>query len=143
DIALPDRDGVRTPMQWDSSSTGGWSGADPDRFYLPVITDEVYGTRSVNVEDQIGDESSPLHALRSMIDHRPQAFGTAPFETIETGDDAVLAYARGRYSVVANFSPDQRTVAVESVEKITGPGAADGTTVVLPPFGWAWLVARA
>jgi maltose alpha-D-glucosyltransferase/alpha-amylase len=141
-IALPDRDGVRTPMQWDSSSTAGWSTADPNLFYLPVITDEVYGPRSVNVEDQVRDEASLLQTLRSMIGHRPQAFGTAPFKTIGTGDRAVLAYTRGRYSVVANFSPDQRTVAVEGVKKITGPAVADGTTVVLPPFGWAWLIAR-
>jgi hypothetical protein len=102
----------------------------------------VYGTRTVNVEGQIGDEFSLLRALRSMIGHRPEAFGTAPFEIIETKDDAVLAYARGGYSVVANFSPDQRTVAMGNVDMITGPALIDGTTLVLPPFGWAWLVAR-
>jgi maltose alpha-D-glucosyltransferase/alpha-amylase len=139
DIALPDRDGVRTPMQWDASPTGGWSQADPETFYLPVITDGRYSTASVNVEAQRSDPSSLLRRIRSLIAVRPPEFGTAPFETRHTGDSSVLAYARGRFGVVANFSPDDRTVLFDSVGHITGPATSDGVTVVLPPYGWAWL----
>ena len=140
DISLPDRDGVRTPMQWDSSPTTGWSDADPESFYLPVITDGPYGTAAVNVEDQTDDDASLLNAMRSLIAVRPTEFGTASFEHVDTGDRSVLAYKRGRYSVVANFSPDTRTVAMDTIGQIAGPATSNGTTITLPPYGWAWLI---
>jgi maltose alpha-D-glucosyltransferase/alpha-amylase len=142
DIALPDRDGVRTPMQWDSSRTAGWSDADPDRFYLPVITEGPYGTTSVNVATQVDDESSLLTAMRSMITRRPPDFGTASFQPLDTGNDSILAYARGRFRIVANFSPDPHTVTIDSIGQIAGPAASNGATVTLTPFSWAWLVAH-
>ena len=51
-IFLGDRDGVRTPMQWTSDRNGGFSRADPQRLYLPVIQDPIYGYEAVNVEAQ-------------------------------------------------------------------------------------------
>ncbi|MEN8239042.1 MAG: hypothetical protein ABFR53_07570, partial [Actinomycetota bacterium] len=116
-----------------------WSDADPGSFYLPVITDGPYGSASVNVANQMDDESSLLHAMRSLIAHRPPEFGTASFEHLDTGDRSVLAYSRGRFTVVANFSREDRTVAVASIEQIKGPAVSDGTIVTLPPYGWAWL----
>ena len=51
-IYLGDRDGVRTPMQWSADRNGGFSRADPQRLYLPVIMDPIYGYQAVNVEAQ-------------------------------------------------------------------------------------------
>ena len=138
-VALPDRDGVRTPMQWDAVPTAGWSDADPDDFYLPVITDGPFATTSVNVTAQMADKSSLLHAMRSLIVRRPPEFGTAPFEHLSVDDHSILAYARGRFSVVANFSSESRTVTIDSADQIAGPAVSDGITVALPPYGWAWL----
>jgi maltose alpha-D-glucosyltransferase / alpha-amylase len=42
-VALGDRDGVRTPMQWSRDRNAGFSRSDADRLYLPVIADPVYG----------------------------------------------------------------------------------------------------
>ena len=36
---LGDRDGVRTPMQWSIDRNSGFSRADPQRLYLPVLMD--------------------------------------------------------------------------------------------------------
>ncbi|HSV30269.1 MAG TPA: maltose alpha-D-glucosyltransferase, partial [Candidatus Omnitrophota bacterium] len=47
-IFLGDRDGVRTPMQWNEDRNGGFSRADPARLYLPPIMDPVYGYEAVN-----------------------------------------------------------------------------------------------
>ena len=91
---------------------------------------------------QTHDGSSLLHEIRSQIADRPPEFGTAPFARIDVGEESVLAYARGRFSVVANFSPEPRTVAVASVGQIAGPASTDGVTVALPPYGWAWLTTR-
>jgi len=53
-IWLPDRDGVRTPMQWNADRNGGFSRTDPERLYLPAIRNDTYGYQAVNVESQMG-----------------------------------------------------------------------------------------
>jgi maltose alpha-D-glucosyltransferase/alpha-amylase len=143
DISLPDRDGVRTPMQWAAGDSAGWSEADVESFYLPVITGDRYGAQSTNVADEMEDDSSLLLAIRSMIANRPPEFGTASFRTLDTGDLSVLGYKRGRFSVLANFSPSPRTITLKSTEQVAGPASTDGTSVRLPPFGWAWLLTHA
>ena len=67
DISLFDRNGVRTPMQWDASPSAGFSDAPKDKWYSPVISDEVYGYEKVNVEAQEADPNSLLKQLRHMI----------------------------------------------------------------------------
>jgi hypothetical protein len=42
-IYLGDRNGVRTPMQWNSGWNAGFSSTDPERLYLPLISNPVYG----------------------------------------------------------------------------------------------------
>ncbi len=39
---LGDRDGVRTPMQWNADRNAGFSAANPQKLYLPVILDPEY-----------------------------------------------------------------------------------------------------
>ena len=41
-IYLGDRNGVRTPMQWSSDRNAGFSRANPQSLYLPVIIDPGY-----------------------------------------------------------------------------------------------------
>ncbi|MEL7368194.1 MAG: alpha-amylase family glycosyl hydrolase [Myxococcota bacterium] len=59
------RDGCRTPMAWDASSTGGFSTAEP---WLPL--DDAHRQISVEVQEQ--DPSSCLHAIRALIAWRQQ-----------------------------------------------------------------------
>ena len=54
-IYLGDRNGVRTPMQWSADSNAGFSRANPQRLYLPVIIDPEYHYEAVNVEAQQGN----------------------------------------------------------------------------------------
>ena len=42
-VYLGDRDGVRTPMQWNADRNGGFSRADFAQLYLPPLMDPVYG----------------------------------------------------------------------------------------------------
>ena len=51
-IYLGDRNGVRTPMQWSADRNAGFSRANPQRLYLPVIIDPEYHYEAVNVEAQ-------------------------------------------------------------------------------------------
>ncbi len=60
-IYLGDRNGVRTPMQWSSDKNAGFSRANPQSLYLPIILDPAYHYEAVNVEDATGQ--SPFAAL--------------------------------------------------------------------------------
>ena len=49
---LGDRDGVRTPMQWSADRNAGFSKANPQMLYLPIIIDPEYHYEALNVENQ-------------------------------------------------------------------------------------------
>src|SRR5213076_1537095 len=53
DLSLPDRQAIRTPMQWSGAPNGGFTTSD--RPVRPVIEDGDHGYRKVNVTDQRHD----------------------------------------------------------------------------------------
>ena len=66
-IYLGDRNAVRTPMQWDSDRNAGFSRANPQRLYLPVVIDPGYHAQAVNVEAQDQNPSSLLWWMRRLV----------------------------------------------------------------------------
>jgi maltose alpha-D-glucosyltransferase/alpha-amylase len=95
-IYLGDRNGVRTPMQWNSDRNAGFSKCDPARLYLPVVMDPIYGYPVVNVEAQQSDQSSLLHWTRNMIALRKlfQVFGRGTLTFLNPSNRKILAYLR-------------------------------------------------
>jgi maltose alpha-D-glucosyltransferase/alpha-amylase len=95
-IMLPDRNGVRTPMQWEAHPNAGFSIAPPERLYAPVISDEPYDPQHVNAASQQADPNSLFHAIRRMIAVRKEhpAFGCGSFAWVEVGTEEVAAYWR-------------------------------------------------
>ena len=95
-IGLRDRDGLRTPMQWHGGYNAGFSQANPEQLYLPIIRDPVYGYQTVNVDTQLRTETSLLHWLRRVIAVRKQhpAFGRGTLDFLDTATEQVLAYVR-------------------------------------------------
>ncbi len=95
-IYLGDRNGVRTPMQWNSDRNAGFSKCDPARLYFPVVMDPIYGYQVVNVEAQLSDQSSLLHWTRNMIALRKlfQVFGRGTLKFLHPENRKVLAYLR-------------------------------------------------
>ena len=95
-IYLGDRNGVRTPMQWNSDRNAGFSKCDPARLYFPVIMDPIYGYQAVNVEAQLSDQSSLLHWTRNMIALRKlfQVFGRGTLFFLNPANRKILAYLR-------------------------------------------------
>jgi len=109
-IYLGDRNGVRTPMQWNGDRNAGFSRATPGRLYSPVVMDPIYGYEVVNVEAQQADPSSLLNWTRNMIALRKlfRVFGRGTLEFLHPTNRKVLAYIR-RYEAeqvlcVANLS---------------------------------------
>mgnify|MGYP000326838013 CR=1 FL=1 len=81
-IYLGDRNGVRTPMQWSADRNAGFSRANAQGLYLPVIIDPEYRYESVNVEAQEQSPSSLLWFTKRLIALRKryQAFGRGSVE---------------------------------------------------------------
>ncbi|MBP8974963.1 MAG: maltose alpha-D-glucosyltransferase [Anaerolineae bacterium] len=94
DIWRHDRNGVRTPMQWDASPNAGFSPAE--WLYEPAIADEVYGYQVRNVAQQRADPASLWHGTRHMLAVRKQyrAFGRGTFELVLPENEAVLGFWR-------------------------------------------------
>jgi maltose alpha-D-glucosyltransferase / alpha-amylase len=95
-IYLGDRDGVRTPMQWTTDRNAGFSTCDPQRLYLPVIMDPVYGYQVINVEAQMRSSTSLLQWTRRMIETRKRhpTFGMGTFAELSSSNPSVLAFVR-------------------------------------------------
>jgi maltose alpha-D-glucosyltransferase / alpha-amylase len=109
-IYLGDRDGVRTPMQWSAGRNAGFSSANPQRLYLPVIIDPEYHCEAVNVEAQQNNSFSLLWWMKRIIGLRKQhrVFGHGGYEFLRPRNNKVLAFFRHdedeRMLVVANLS---------------------------------------
>ncbi|NLI05164.1 MAG: maltose alpha-D-glucosyltransferase [Actinomycetaceae bacterium] len=95
-IWLPDRDGVRTPMQWTPDRNAGFSTADPGKLYLPLIESLGYHYQSVNVESQLAQPTSLLHWTRGILEVRSTlpVMGNGTFTLLDCDNDAVLAFVR-------------------------------------------------
>lgn len=153
DIRQFDRNGVRTPMQWDGSKNGGFSTAD--ETYLPAIRDGANGYLRTNVADQENDPDSNLNRLKRMIRIRKSSEALGSGKLIWLLDGAavpVLAYAREseRDTVIAvhNMTETDRSVMLSAADgtyrdllnESLEVEAADGLLrMELPPRAFHWL----
>ena len=156
-IYLGDRNGVRTPMQWNGDRNAGFSRATPARLFSPVIMDPVYGYEALNVEAQQADPSSLLNWMRHMIALRKlfRVFGRGSIEFFEPANRKVLAYMRrfqdeqilcvanlSRFaqpfeldlSAYAGMTPIEMLGYVEFPKIGTGP-----YSLTLGPYGFLWF----
>jgi maltose alpha-D-glucosyltransferase/alpha-amylase len=107
---LGDRQGVRTPMQWSGDRNAGFSRANPQRLYSPVITDPEYHYETVNVEAQQRNPNSLLSWMKQLIlaRKRNRAFGRGTTQFLSSNNRKVLAFVRShqdeRALVIANLS---------------------------------------
>jgi maltose alpha-D-glucosyltransferase / alpha-amylase len=95
-IYLGDRNGVRTPMQWSGGWNGGFSTADPESLYSPLILNPVWGYQAVNVLSQKRTEHSLLSWMQHIIRVRRSTpvFGAGSIEFLYPANHRVLAYIR-------------------------------------------------
>jgi maltose alpha-D-glucosyltransferase / alpha-amylase len=95
-IYLGDRNGVRTPMQWNGALNAGFSLADPERLYAPVISNAVYGYQAVNADSQKRSEHSLLRWMKSLLQVRNafQVFSRGTIQFLNPSNHRVLAYMR-------------------------------------------------
>ncbi|MCG6921572.1 MAG: maltose alpha-D-glucosyltransferase [Acidobacteria bacterium] len=118
-IYLGDRNGVRTPMQWTGGWNAGFSTADPERLYQPLIQNPVYGYQAVNVESQRRQENSLLNWMKRLIRGRKstRVFSRGGIEFLRPANHRVLAYVRAldheKVLVVNNLSSTAQAVELD------------------------------
>jgi maltose alpha-D-glucosyltransferase / alpha-amylase len=121
-IWLFDRNGVRTPMQWNASQNGGFSQAQPDQLYAPVVDSSDYNPEKVNVSDQMADPDSLFNLTRQLLEVRKQhpVFGRGDFAWVDT-PKAVAAYFRSNLDeqllILNNLSSEYQMISL----KTSGP----------------------
>jgi len=147
-------------MQWSPDRNAGFSRADPQRLYLPVISDPVYGFQGVNVEAQERSPYSLLNWMKRLIQVRKQhhAFGRGSIEFLQPENPHVLAYVREHGDdvilVVNNLSGAAQAVRLD-LARFRGrtPVEMLGHTEFLPidetpyaitlsPYGFFWFALR-
>ena len=156
-IYLGDRNGVRTPMQWSSDRNAGFSTANPQRLYLPVVIDPEYHFEAVNVEAQQNNVHSLLWWTKRLLDlrKRHQAFGRGGLDILSSDNPKTLAFLRRwddeRILVVANLSrfaqctwidlSEHRGLApVEMLGRTRFPLIGDGAyCLTLGPYAFYWF----
>jgi maltose alpha-D-glucosyltransferase/alpha-amylase len=156
-IYLPDRNGVRTPMQWTSISGTGFSMADPEHFFSPVIQTPPFDPAHVNVISQQENDQSLLHTIRGMLAVRKAhpVFAQGKLSWVDCGTNAVAGYLRHddheRVLVLNNLSsrpqnvvmqlerPDQ-TLQVDLLNhECQIQRGVDGNVLFLEPYQYLWL----
>jgi maltose alpha-D-glucosyltransferase/alpha-amylase len=118
-IYMGDRNGVRTPMQWNADRNAGFSRANPQRLYLPVIIDPEYHYEALNVEAQQNNPHSLLWWMKRLIAlrKRSKALSRGSIEFLEPDNHKVLTFLRQyqeeRLLVVANLSRFSQPVEID------------------------------
>ncbi|HZZ82122.1 MAG TPA: maltose alpha-D-glucosyltransferase [Gemmataceae bacterium] len=157
-IFLGERNGGRTPMQWSPERNAGFSNANPQRLYLPVVIDPEYHYQATNVETQQNNPHSLLWWMKKLIAlrKRHQAFGRGSLEFLLPDNHKVLAFVRKHESeqilVVANLSrvvqpvvldlaAYKGAVPVEMLGRSRLPAIGEGKyQLTLGPFAFYWLL---
>ncbi|MCL5439652.1 MAG: maltose alpha-D-glucosyltransferase [Thermoplasmataceae archaeon] len=157
-IYLGDRNGVRTPMQWSYDRNAGFSRADTEQLYSPVITNPNFHYESYNVESESRLSSSLLNWVKKMLRTRKKyntIFGRGNIEFITHENRKALCYVR-KYEgkqILCVFNMSRKHTFVEldlkeykgyrPVEVITEtrfPFIGDlPYFFTLPPHGFFWL----
>ena len=154
---LGDRDGVRTPMQWDPGRNAGFSKANPHKLYLPLIIDPEYKYETINVENQLGNSNSLLWWTRRLIKMRKRfkAFSRGKITFLECDNPRAIAFVRSyndekilvvanlsRYAQAASFEmksiKDLIPVEVFSQNKFRKIGSSP-YPFTLSPYGYYWF----
>jgi maltose alpha-D-glucosyltransferase / alpha-amylase len=119
---LGDRNGVRTPMQWSADRNAGFSYANPQKLYLPIIIDPEYHYEAINVELQQNNAQSPLWWMKRIVSLRKRykVFGRGSIEFLHPANRKVLVFLR-RYQeeiilVAVNLSRHAQWVELDLAE---------------------------
>jgi maltose alpha-D-glucosyltransferase / alpha-amylase len=157
DLALPERNCARTPMQWSTEPHAGFTASD--RPISKVISAGPYGFEHINVAKQRRDPNSMLNWTERIIRMRKEVpeIGWGDFEIISTPDPAVfvIRYDWRNNSVLFVHNLDEEPREISFSTGLPGDGGrhlinllaedhseANGRgqhRLVLEPYGYRWF----
>jgi maltose alpha-D-glucosyltransferase/alpha-amylase len=147
-LDLPDRNGVRTPMQWNDTRNAGFTTGEP---FSPLALDGEKRA-GINVADQLKDETSLLHSIRRMIQIRKKhpALSRGTMDWIKPADSSLAVYRREYRDqsllIVNNLGNSLQTVSIPLdsdggyVDLFSDSTLKPGDSRDIPPHGFLWLV---
>ena len=127
DLSLPERQSVRTPMQWSGEANGGFSTAPVENLPRPVIGDGEYGYQNVNVVAQRRDRDSLLNWIQHVIQVRRQSpeIGWGDYTILKTDQPGVFAHRcdweGGTVVAMHNLASEECTVVFEHHDELPRP----------------------
>ena len=156
DLALPERDCARTPMQWSDEPNGGFTASL--KPIMPVIRDGAYGFEHLNVAAQRRDPNSMLNWLERVCRMRKEVpeVGWGDFHALPSADPAVLMllyeWRNNRVFFIHNLAAEPRELRIkaaacgedgdllvnllaENHSRANGDGEHH---VVMEPYGYRW-----
>ncbi len=152
DLSQPERNSVRTPMQWADELNGGFSTAPVSKLVRPVIDTGEFGYERVNVTDQQRDPDSFLNWMKRLIEIRKQnpQLGTELCHVFDVGAPEVLAHQvqLDGHNLIAlhNLSDKPLTVTLDVNDTLTEalanqayPALNHSREFSLPGFGYRWF----
>ncbi|MCA1712742.1 MAG: alpha-amylase family protein, partial [Actinobacteria bacterium] len=158
DLSLPEREALRTPMQWSDTKGAGFSSGN--ELVRPVIAEGPYGYPTVNVARARRDPDSLLQWFEQMIRTLRECpeVGTGVCTPVDVADEAVLAHrfeapegvllflhnlGRGEVVVDVGKQPGQEGDPVELFSDRGYDAARRGLRgIALGPRGYRWLRLR-
>ena len=95
-IHLNDRDGVRTPMQWNDGLNAGFSEGSTEFLHVPVIDDGDFAYTKINVETQIKNPNSMFNFIKKLITYKKtfKCLGLGDYRFFESNFDSVMIFNR-------------------------------------------------
>jgi maltose alpha-D-glucosyltransferase/alpha-amylase len=157
-LALKERDAVRTPMQWSANENADFSTAR--KLVHPVIDTGYYSFKHVNVEDQRRDPQSMLNWMTALIRLRKECpeIGLGEWQILDTKNEHILGmrylHKDSRVITIHNFS-DKPCEVVLPAKMVggghltdlmkrdeIGPNEKDKYAIQLDAFGYRWFRVR-
>ncbi|WP_231186691.1 alpha-amylase family protein [Haladaptatus sp. DYF46] len=152
DLNQPGRFAVRTPMQWTDELNAGFSAVDSDDLIRPVVSDESFAAREVNVADQWADPDSLLNWISHLVRTRDEFSGLLRGDgtVLDVDHPAVFAHASSLAGetivTVHNLSAETATTELPlnaDPTPVFGDALfepdADSVYVSLSPYGFCWF----
>lgn len=145
-LNLPDRHGVRTPMQWDDALHGGFTTGTP---FTEMVQGD-YHYQKVNVADQLKSQHSLLRTVQWMIAIRKGHTAlSGDMQWVAAGNTAILAYVRRQGTetvlVLNNLSNRVQVAQIPAEYQKSGQDLLEhraytlNAQVTMQPYSYLWI----